>query len=117
MCATVIHSHLFPLGAFFAVFFLLTCAYFGNSLGAGIPLMTASMCFVLAVLAVVVSPNLLEIAPRYAGVTLSIANSFANISGIVAPLFAKAIAVEVSIRHVKLYTSSNTERECWVAAG
>ena len=78
--------------------------------------MTASISFVSAVQVVAVSPNLLEIAPRYAGITMAIANSFANISGIVAPLFAKAIAVEVSVRH-ELYTDSNTERECWVAAG
>ena len=89
----------FPLGAFSAAFFLLICAFYGNSLGTGIPLMTASVVSLSAATIVGINPNLLEIAPRYSGITMAISNSFGNISGFVAPLLAKAIAVEVSKRY------------------
>ena len=59
--------------------------------------MTASVTFLSVTWQVALHPNLLELAPQYSGITMAIANTFGNIAGIVAPLFAKAIAVEVSV--------------------
>ena len=42
------------------------------------------------------SPNMLDIAPRYAGVLMGISNTAGTVPGIIAPLVAKLIANAVS---------------------
>ena len=83
------------IGLMVSALFLLICAYLGNSLPTGVVYVTISvgiMGFSLTGL----GPNLLDIAPRFAGILMAVINTIGTLAGIVAPKVAKAIADEVS---------------------
>ena len=76
--------------------FLMLCGYFGNSIGwaiAFLSLSVGSSGFVVAGNSV----NILDIAPKYAGILMGISNTFGTIPGFLSPQIAKLIAKEVNI--------------------
>ena len=78
-------------------FFLIICGYFGNSITVAVVLISLALGgegFNVAGYAT----SALDIAPRYAGIIIGIANSASSACGIVAPHIVKLITTAVSSR-------------------
>jgi len=75
--------------------FLLLCGYFGNSTKWAVIFLSLSVGSSGVVVAGF-SVNNLDIAPKYAGILLGIANMMGTIPGFVGPQVAKLIAAKVS---------------------
>ena len=86
--------------------FLLLCGYFGNSVGwaiAFLSLSVGSSGFVIAGNSV----NILDVAPKYAGILMGIANTTGTIPGFLGPQIAKLIAKEVSHSYTYILNACN----------
>ena len=79
--------------------FLLLCGYYGDSTGVAITFLAISVgSYGFAVAGVTV--NSLDIAPKYAGILMGIANTLATVPGFVSPQLSKYIARDVSMCYV-----------------
>ena len=90
-------SHIYTIctGLALPAVFLMLCSYFGKSIGWAIVFLSLSVGtsgFVIAGS----SANNLDVAPRYAGIIMGIANMIGTIPGFVSPQVAKLIAKKVS---------------------
>ena len=80
--------------------FLLMCGYYGNSVEWAIIFLSLSVgCSGFAVAAYPV--NNLDLAPKYAGILLGIANTMGTIPGFLGPQIAKLIAKKVGLNSLK----------------
>ncbi|XP_065897733.1 sialin-like [Dysidea avara] len=92
---TVIRKINSTVGSFLPAMFLLLCGYYGDSTGVAITFLAISVgSYGFAVAGVTV--NSLDIAPKYAGILMGIANTLATVPGFVSPQLSKYIARDPS---------------------
>ena len=98
----IVNSTILYLGMIIPGIFLLLCGYYGSTTKWAIVFLSLAIGFI-GFSGSGVSINNLDIAPKYAGILMGIANTIGTIPGFVGPQVAKFIAKKVS---VKMYEST-----------